>query len=141
MTSSLIVTFSGTSPLLKANFFPEITLDAASDYTCALLDLIIYDSKVVNKIKELEVIRVECDIISDSYINGVHSHTIHQFATSASLVNNKTFVEIPKHLTYLPVKINNIRSIHISIVDHNRELVDIISGNIICRINIKRHNK
>lgn len=139
MTSSLIVAFSGTSTVLRAHFFPEIMLDADSNYCCALLDLIIYDSEDVNKIKELEIVRIECDLISDSYINGERCHTLYQFATNASHVNNKTFVEIPKHISYLPIKSKELRSIHISIVDRNGKLVSISSGNIICRINIKRH--
>lgn len=140
MTSSLVVAFSGTSSVLQANFFPEITLDVDSYYSCALLDLIIYNSNDIVKIKNLDLVRIECDIIFGSYINGKRSHTIHQFASSSSHVkvnNNKTFVEIPKHITYLPVKTKNLRSIQISIVDHNGKLVN-IGGNIDCRINIKR---
>lgn len=141
MTSSLVVAFSGTSSVLQANLFPEIILDADSNYICALLDLIIHDidsdSKNINYIKELDLVRIECDIISGSYINGEHSHTIHQFSTSSSHVNDKTFVEIPKHLNYLPVKTKHLQSIQISIVDCNGKLVN-IGGKINCRINIKR---
>lgn len=138
MTSLRTIAFSGTSSVLQANFFPEITIDSDSNYSCALLDLIIYDSDDLGKIKKLEVIRIECDIISESYINGERTHTIHQFATRASSANNKTFVEIPKHLNYLPVKTKNLRSIQISITDRMGKLVDISGLKIICRINIKR---
>lgn len=139
MTSSLVVAFSGNSSVLQSIFFPAITLDADSNYSCALLDLIIDDSNAVDKIKQLDLIRIECDIIFGSYINGERSHTIHQFATSSSHVNNKTFVEIPKHISYLPLKTKHLQSIQISIVDHKGKLVN-IGGNINCRINIKRDN-
>lgn len=141
MTSSLIVAFSGTSSILQADFFPEITFESDSNYSAALLDLIIYQSDDVDKIKQLNLIRIKCDIISGSYINGERSHTIHQFATSASHANEKTFVEIPKHISYLPVKTKNLRSIQISIVDCNGKLVDISGGKIVCRINIKKDEK
>lgn len=141
MLSSLIITFSGASPELQAYFFPEIILDDDSNYSCALLDLIICDIVNVDDIGKLELVRINCDIISDSYINGESSHALYQFATCTSLVKNKTFVEIPKNISYLPVKTKNLRSILISIVDRYGKLVNISSGHIICRINIKRdHN-
>lgn len=145
MTSSLTVTISSTSSTattvstseLQANFLPEIMLDVDCDYVCALLDLIIINCKNLNEIKNLNSLHIDCDIISNSYINGVHSHRIHQFATSASHAKGETFVEIPKHLNYFPVNSKRLPSIRISIIDNEGKQVK-ISGEIICRINIKR---
>lgn len=141
MTSSLTVVFSGTSSILQAHFLPEIILD--DDYSCALLGLIIITNgeNDLKKIVDLGVLLIDCDIISESYINGERKHTIHQFATSASDVKGLTFVEIPKHLNYFPVKTKNFRSIQVSIVDQNGKQVDTNGANIICRINIKRDIK
>lgn len=140
MTSSLTVSFTGTSSVLQAHFLPEITLDEEAEYNCALLDLIIKNSKDLDELIKLGVIRIECDIISGSYINGGRNQVIHQFATCTSHVNGQTFVEFPKNLNYLPVKTKNLRSIQISILDHNGKPVNITSDEIICRINIKREN-
>lgn len=148
MTSSLTINFSNSPsqnlsvPVLKAYFLPEIILDEEYDYSCALLDLII-QTKVENDLKklaELDVLRVNCDVISGSYINGEQQHTIHQFATSASYIKGRILVEIPKNLTYFPIKLRSLRSIQISIVDHKENLINIESGNvnIFCRINIRR---
>lgn len=138
MTSSLTITFTGAnSSVLQANFCPDIILNADSNYSCALLDLIIYNSE--NSLKKSDVIGINCDIISDSYINGEQNHSIHQFAPSNSNVKSKTFVEIPKHICYLPIKSKSLRSIQISIVNQSGELIK-IDGNIICRINIKKDN-
>lgn len=140
MTSSLTVAFSGTESKLQADFLPEIILDENCDYSCALLGLIIKnkEKKDLNKILNLGVIHIVCDIVSESYINGQRCHIIHQFDTSASYAKDKTCVEIPKHLNYFPIKVKRLRSIQISIVDHNGGLVNIHGGDIICRINIKR---
>lgn len=141
MTSSILVTFSGKSPILTAHFFPEIILDAQYNHSCALVDLIIYDSiEEINKIKDLGLIRVECDIISESYINGAQSRLLYQFTPDASPVNNnnKAFVEIPKHLIFLPVKTKILSSLQISFFNHNEKLIDIADANIVCRLNIKR---
>lgn len=140
MTSSLIVTFSGESPELQANFLPEIVLDADSNYSCALLDLIIHECTNVKKIKDLDVIQIKCDIISGSYINGEQSRIIHQFATCASHTSARTFAEIPKHINYIPINTKNLRTIQISVVDRDGKLIDSSSAKITCRINIKRDN-
>lgn len=144
MTSSLTVTFSGTSSVLQVDFLPEIILNEDCDYSCALLDLIINSNSKfdLKEIINLNVIYINCDIISGSYINinGGRNHIIHQFATRASHAKGQTFVEIPKHLNYFPIKTKNLRSIHISIVDHNGKEVNISGGEITCRINIKKEN-
>lgn len=140
MTSSLTVTFTGEKPVLQANFLPEITLDEDCDYSCALLDLIITKCTDLHKILNLDVIRIDCDIISESYINGERGHTIHQFATSASRAHGQTIVELPNNLNYFPIKTGNLRTIQISIVNLKGELIDLTGCDIICRINIKREN-
>lgn len=141
MTSSLTITFSGTSSVLHNYFLPEIMLDEDCEYSCALLDLIIKkNNQEFVELVNLNVIHIDCDIIFGSYINGVRNHTIHQFATSASHVKDQTLVEIPKHLIYFPVKIKNLCSIHIAIVDQQGKVVNITDCDIICRINIKRDN-
>lgn len=42
--TSLTVSFSGTSSVLRADFFPEITLNPNYNYCCALLDFSTYHS-------------------------------------------------------------------------------------------------
>lgn len=140
MTSSLTVTFSGKSPLLQCNFLPEIVLDEDREYSCALLDLIIKTNHKFNvqEIVNLDLLYINCDIISESYINGVHNQIIHQFATRAAVAKGQTFAEVPKHLNYFPIKSKTLRSIQISVVDSNGNLIKITGGEISCRINIRR---
>lgn len=140
MSSPLTVTFSGKSSLLLCNFLPEIVLDEECEYSCALLDLIIKSNHAfeLKELVNLEVMYINCDIISESYINGVQNQIIHQFATRAAVAKGQTFVEIPKHLNYFPIKTKNLRSIQISIVNHKGVLINITGGEITCRINIRR---
>lgn len=145
MTSSLTVTFTGTESVLRVDFLPDIILDDDCDYSCALIDLIIKDCKNTNGEKinlegiiNFNLLYINCDIISNSYINGVQCHRIHQFATRASHVKGGILLETPKHLNYFPIKNNNLRSIQISIVDKDGKPINLSGGDIICRINIKR---
>lgn len=145
MTSLLTITFSGrpsSSSVLQCNFLPEIMLDANYDYSCALLDLFIANERSENlgKIVESGVIQIKCDIISESLINGERNHIIHQFYASTSHVKGLALVEIPKHLNYFRVKVKNLRSIQISIVDQKGKQLDIHDSDIICRLNIKRES-
>lgn len=96
-----------------------------------------YSSENIVKITNVDLIRVECDIISGSYINGNSTHTIHQFSHSKVDAGYK-FIEIPQHLIYFPIRENQLRSIQISIVDQNGQLIDFRGEQISCRIHIKK---
>lgn len=151
MTSPLTITFSNTSSssVLQSFFLPEITLEEDYNYSCAFLDLIIIKNKTKNTpisykpfdddINKIDLIHVNCDVISGSYINGERRHVIHQFAPNTSYMKGRIFAEIPKNLNYFPIKFKNLRSIQISIVDLNGKPLDIKDINLItCRINIKK---
>lgn len=141
MTSLLTITFSNnSSSVLQTYFLPEIMLDELYNYSCALLDFIIKfkeDAAAENLVK-LDILRINCDIISGSYINGERCHVIHQFATSTSHMKGRILAEIPKNLNYFPIKSKNLRSIQICIVDQEGKLIDFQGAEAICRINIKR---
>lgn len=97
----------------------------------------LYRSDHITKITDIDVIRIECDIISGSYINGKHCHTIHQFS-NCKVPPGYKFIEVPRHIIYLPIKENRLRSIQISIVDQHDNLVDFRGEQISCRIHIKK---
>lgn len=137
MVSSLTLTLSGKSSVLQTDFLPELILDEQYDYSCALIDLLIQNNSN-EKITIRGVIHIDCDIISESYINGVRKHTIHQFVARASLESNQILVESAKHLIYFPVNSKNLRTIHLSVLDSEGKQ---IKGAITARINIKRGEK
>lgn len=139
MTSSLTVAFTGTSAVLQASFLPEIILD--KEYSCALLDLYIKNTSEADDLLNSSEIRIICDIISNSYINGNRSHVIHQFVRNAPIKKGRALVEIPTNLNYFPVKVKSLHSIHICLVDSKGEVINFNGVDIICRINIKRDHK
>lgn len=127
------------------NFLPEIILDDDDyEYSCAFLDLIIKakSNDDLKKIVNLDVLRVNSDLVSDnSYINGERSHTIHQFATSASRTKGQILAEIPSNLNYFPIKSKRMTSAQISIVDPNNTNLNDWISHIYCRININRNRR
>lgn len=144
MSSPLTLVFSGDKSVLQVDHFPDITFDCDTEYSCALLDLIIRDSKnaegqtSLKDIISLGIICVNCDLISNSYINGVQKNRIHQFATSAAHVKGGTLFEAPKHLNYFPIKSKILHTIQISVLDQQGNPINLSGGNIICRIKIRR---
>lgn len=98
-----------------------------------------YWSNKIVKITQVDAIRIECDIVSGSYINGKHCHTIHQFS-HCKVPPGYKFIEVPQHIIYLPIKEKRLCNIQILIVDQNGHLIDFRGEQISCRIHIKRVN-
>lgn len=97
-------------------------------------------SEQVIRISKLNVIRIECNIVSGAYINGKLCHSIYEFPSNKVDVGYK-IIEQPRQLIYLPVIPRRIGFIQISIVDQDGNLVDFRGEDITCRIHIKRNDK
>lgn len=95
------------------------------------------NSNHIAKITNIDVIRIECDIIHDAYINGKSCHTIHQFS-HCKVPPGYKFIEVPQHIVYLPIKERELRTIQISVVDQDGKLIDFRGEQISCRIHIKK---
>lgn len=97
----------------------------------------VYWSDAIVKITDIDVIRIDCDIVSGSYINGKPGHTIHQFSHCKVSPGHK-FIEVPKHIVYLPINEKQLQTIQISIVDQDGRPIDFRGEQISCRIHIKK---
>lgn len=82
------------------------------------------------------VLRIECDIVSGSFVNGKASHIIHEFAPNVP--PGYRIIEIPKNIIYFAVNRNNISSINIKILDANNNLVNLRGEEIQLYLHIKR---
>lgn len=95
------------------------------------------ESTDIIKIASQDVVRVECNITSGSYVNGKSSHTIYEFATNKVDVGYK-IIERPRNLIYLPVVLKRLNHIELSLVDQNGESIDFRGETVTCRIHIKK---
>lgn len=95
------------------------------------------ESDDIIKIASQDVVRVECNIVSGSYVNGKSSHTIYEFATNKVDVGHK-IIERAKNLIYLPVTQKQLNHIEILLVDQNGKPIDFRGETVTCRIHIKK---
>lgn len=97
---------------------------------------ILHESTLPVNILSTTVVRVECDIISGSYINGNPSHILYEFAPNVP--PGYRIIEIPKNIIYFPVNQSDINNISIRILDSKNRLVNLRSEEIQLYIHIKK---
>lgn len=90
-------------------------------------------------IQPVSVIRVECDLVQGSYINGLPSHIIHEF--TPNIPPGYRYIEVPKKVIYFPVNKINISSINIKILDENGKCIDFRKENILVRIHLRKSKR
>lgn len=83
-----------------------------------------------------DTIRVNCDLVSGSFHDGISTHTLHEFHPK-QVINYKMF-EQPEHLIYLPVIKQRINSVNITVTDQGGKFFDLKGGKIHCRLHITR---
>jgi hypothetical protein len=84
---------------------------------------ILKESPLPVSILSTTIVRVECDIVSGSFINGKPSHIIYEFAINCP--PSFRIIETPKNVIYFPVTQNSISSLKIRILDTNNNLINI----------------
>lgn len=139
---------------LKANnntLKSEIKCSQAIDFTQSntLAPLLGFDSKILKagvkhasdrtvSIINVNVIRVECNIVRGSYDNGAEGHVIHEFYPNVG--PGYKIVEVPNTIIYLPVNVKRINNVTITLKDQNGERINLRNENISIRLHIRRKN-
>lgn len=97
---------------------------------------IMHESQFPVNILSTTVVRIECDIVSGSYINGKSSHIIYEFAPNVP--PGYRIIEIPKNAIYFPVNQDIVNCINIRILDINDNLVNLRGEEIQLYFHLKR---
>lgn len=106
------------------NFSKNYSIGATLGFGKEILSAnILHESRYPVTILSTTVLRIECDIIRGSFVNGKPGHIIHEFAPNVP--PGYRIIEVPKNIIYFPVNQNNIGSINIKILDNNNNLVNL----------------
>lgn len=106
--------------------FSHIVLDANKKHVSDL---------PINIIK-VNTIRVECNLVKGSFDNGKESHVLHEFFPDVE--PGYKIIEIPSTIIYLPLNVQRVSNISVSLKDQNGNLVNFRDETISLRVHIKR---
>lgn len=95
----------------------------------------IHPSDLPVNIFKVNLLRIECNIIVNTYINNSHAHTLHEFAINVP--PGYKMDEIPKNLIYLPVNCEEISSLTVRIVDQHGDLINFRGEEIVLRLHLR----
>lgn len=84
----------------------------------------------------VSVIRIECDLVQGSYIEGISSHIIYEFMPNVSPCYR--FIEKPINIIYFPVKTKSIASVTVKIIDQNGNNINFGGENIQMCIHLRK---
>lgn len=86
-------------------------------------------------IQPVSVIRITCDIVQGSYINGEPSHIIHEFVPSVA--PGFRYIEAPINVIYFPIQKSYISSLNIKVIDDNDNCINFRQENIHLRLHLR----
>lgn len=69
------------------------------------------------------IVRIECDVVSGSFVNGKASHIIYEFVPNVP--PGYRIIEIPKNIIYFPVNQNSISAINIRLLDAENKQINL----------------
>lgn len=95
-----------------------------------------HESQLPANILKVNIIRVECNIITGSYLNNRASHAIHEF--SPKVPPGYKINEVPQNVIYYPITVKNIQKIELSLVDQNNQSINFRGETITIRLHIKK---
>ena len=89
------------------------------------------------RITKVTSILVYCNLVTESYLNGISGHILHQFA--ATTPPGYKIVEVPANVIYLPVNTKIIDNITISLTDQDCKPLNLRGETVTVRLHVKRY--
>ena len=94
-----------------------------------------HESENVVNILRINSILVNIDIISGSYVNGTTKNTIYSFFPKVS--PGYKIIESPVNLVYLPITLDTVDSLNVSITDQDDHLFNLRNEKLTIRFHIR----
>lgn len=87
-------------------------------------------------IQKVNAICVDCNLVTNSYNNGIPVHILHMFYPTVP--PGYKIVEVPKNVIYLPINTHHIDEINIKIIDQHGNLVNFNKELVTVRVHLKK---
>lgn len=139
------ITISANTNTLKAvvilennyqiDFRPTDSISAVLGFNNQLYTSDYQESENPVNILSLNSILVNIDIISGSYVNGRRNPTIYSFFPAVS--PGYKIIETPANLVYLPITLDAIYSMQVSLTDQNGNLLNLRGENVSIRFHVR----
>lgn len=89
------------------------------------------------RIQKVNTIRLECNLVTGSYINNQPGHILHEFFPTVA--PGYKISERPSNVIYLPVTKKQIDNITVRIVDQDGNLVNFVTEEVTIRLHLKKY--
>lgn len=125
------------SSSLKIDFTQENTIASLLGFSSCILEANkFHTSSKPADVFKVNIVRIECDLISGSYFNCKSTHTLHEFFPLVA--PGYKIVESPRNVIYFPITKSTIDSVALTIVDQDNQPINFRKEYITTRIHIKR---
>jgi hypothetical protein len=94
-----------------------------------------HESTNIVNIMKVNSIKVDCNLISGSFNNGVPDQAIHEFAPSVA--PGYKIIEVPLQSVYYPLIDYSISRVQLTLRDQNNELINLRGEPITIRLQVK----
>ena len=119
----------------QVDFNQRNSLSKVLGFTGAKYEEGFHESENVVNILTINSILVNIDIISGSYVNGTTKSTIYSFFPKVS--PGYKIIESPVNLVYLPITLDTIDNLNVSITDLDNHLLNLRNEKLTIRIHIR----
>ena len=125
-----------SSETLRINFNIDNSIASVLGFDkTKILSSGINKSEDIVKILEINSILVNCDIISNSYLDGINSSIIYSFFPN--VIPGGKIIKEPSTITFLSINRSFIESIRIWLTDQDGKLIDFRGEKITARLMLR----
>ena len=119
----------------QVDFYHQNSISKVLGFTGTKYEEGFHESENVVDILRINSILVNIDIISGSYVNGTTKSTIYSFFPKVS--PGYKIIESPVNLVYLPITLDTIDSLNVTITDQDDHLLNLRNEKLTIRFHIR----
>lgn len=125
--------------IISSNFVIDFTKDNSIGKLLGFIPQTLqkgtHTSENVINISNINIIRIDCNLSTGSYINGVLAHSLYEFYPRVP--SGYKILEQPQNLIYLPLSKKSIDEVSVQILDQDGNLVSFDDEIVTVRLHLK----